>query len=361
MSSSAASIGDPDARCRAGSGQGRDAEATHTSPAPAAPGPADSADPADSAGPADQLPPDDPADPSGGAVIGRTVLLPRLGEPDALAEALGQAGARVLRAAVTRTVTTPEQERALARMSQDLVAGRAAWLVLTSARTARALAPHLISQPAYPLPGRPEQPTPASLAGTRVAVVGPATARAWQEATGRAPDLVARGSATALLDEPRLSRAPAAECESGVRHATTPHSHSVPRTRISQPGTPQRLLLPASALADPALAEGLRRAGWQVEQVAAYTTLTVAPREVPQEVRRAWSGGGVDAVVLTAPSTARAVVELLGLPPPPTRVVAIGTTTARAATALGLEVAAVAAAPTPVGVREAVAKALRAP
>lgn len=69
----------------------------------------------------------------------------------------------------------------------------------------------------------------------------------------------------------------------------------------------------------------------------------------------------MDAVVLTAPSTARAMVELLGHPPRATRLVAIGATTARAIRGLGLEVAAVASAPTPAGVREAVEEALREP
>ena len=44
-----------------------------------------------------------------------------------------------------------------------------------------------------------------------------------------------------------------------------------------------------------------------------------------------------------------------------TLVAVIGTTTARAAAGLGLEVAAVASAPTPVGVREAVERALQEP
>ncbi|MBF0698394.1 uroporphyrinogen-III synthase, partial [Actinomyces bowdenii] len=77
------------------------------------------------------------------ALVGRTVLLPRRRDPDALAQDLAKAGARVLRVALTRTVTGPRQEQGLARLSEDLVAGGAAWLVLTSARTVEALAPHL--------------------------------------------------------------------------------------------------------------------------------------------------------------------------------------------------------------------------
>ena len=194
------------------------------------------------------------------------------------------------------------------------MAGEAAWLVLTSARTVEALAPYL------------HVPVPSAL---QVAVVGPATARAWTELTGAAPDLVSRGSAAALLEEPVLVCPPPA------------------------PSAAKRVLLPASALADPALADGLRRAGWEVERVAAYTTVTADTCDLPPGMGSTWATGGVDAVVLTAPSTTRAILELLGPPPSTTRLVAIGATTAAAARDLGLPVAATASSPTPEGVLQA--------
>ena len=120
------------------------------------------------------------------------------------------------------------------------------------------------------------------------------------------------------------------------------------------------MLLPASALADPALADGLRRAGWEVEQVAAYTTVTADAHDLPPDLERTWATGGVDAVVLTAPSTTRAVLELLGPPPEGTGLVAIGATTAAATRELGLTVAAVAPSPTPEGVLQATIDAIRA-
>ena len=120
------------------------------------------------------------------------------------------------------------------------------------------------------------------------------------------------------------------------------------------------MLLPASALADPALADGLRRAGWEVEQVAAYTTVTADTRALPPGLDRTWATGGVDAVVLTAPSTTRAVLELLGPPPQGTGLVAIGATTAAATRELGLTVAAVAPSPTPEGVLQATIDTIRA-
>ena len=186
--------------------------------------------------------------------------------------------------------------------------------MLTSARTVEALAPYL------------HVPVPSAL---RVAVVGPATARAWTELTETAPDLVARGSAAALLEEPELAGP------------------------LPAPNAARRVLLPASALADPALADGLRRAGWEVEQVAAYTTVTADARTLPPDLDSAWAAGGVDAVVLTAPSTTRAVLELLGPPPQGTGLVAIGATTAAATRKLGLTVAIVAPSPTPEGVLQA--------
>ena len=284
----------------------------------------------------------------GGAPLsGRVVLLPRLKERDGIASALERAGAMVLRAAVTRTV--PGEAAALEATAHRIAAGEAAWLVLTSARTVKALAPYLLATTGvgsatwgYGLhqePGTPDphnSPSTPAIPPMRVAVVGPATARAWTELTGTAPDLVARGSATALLKEPELAGP------------------------LPAPNAARRVLLPASALADPALAEGLRRAGWEVEQVAAYTTVTADAPDLPPDLDRTWATGGVDAVVLTAPSTTRAVLELLGPPPQRTGLVAIGATTAAATRKLGLTVAAVAPSPTPEGVLQATIDTIRA-
>ncbi|WP_454921688.1 uroporphyrinogen-III synthase [Actinomyces naeslundii] len=263
-------------------------------------------------------PPDEPREAADAPLAGRVVLLPRVKEPDRIASALEWARAKVLRAAVTRTV--PGDAAALEETARRITAGEAAWLVLTSARTVEALAPYL------------HVPVPSTL---QVAVVGPATARAWTELTGTSPDLVTRGSAAALLEEPVLAGGPQAG-----------------------PDSAQRVLLPASALADPALADGLRRAGWEVERVAAYTTVTADTCDLPPGMGSTWATGGVDAVVLTAPSSTRAVLELLGPPPSTTRLVTIGATTAAAARELGLPVAAIAPSPTPEGVLRAVIAAM---
>ena len=306
--------------------------------------------------------PGNPREGGGAPLSGRVVLLPRLKERDRIASALERAGAMVLRAAVTRTV--PGEAAALEATARRIVAGEAAWLVLTSARTVEALAPYL------------HVPVPSAL---RVAVVGPATARAWTELTETAPDLVARGSAAALLKEPALAGGPEAtpsptrDPGSGIGPHGFPNaagSHDsdgrarafsdAPDSPHGAPEAARRVLLPASALADPALAEGLRRAGWEVEQVAAYTTVTADAHDLPPDLEHRWATGGVDAVVLTAPSTTRAVLELLGPPPQGTGLVAIGATTAAATRKLGLTVAAVAPAPTPEGVLQATVDATRA-
>ena len=290
--------------------------------------------------------PGNPREGGGAPLSGRVVLLPRLKERDRIASALERAGAMVLRAAVTRTV--PGEAAALEATARRIAEGEAAWLVLTSARTVEALAPYLLAEAGvgsatwgHGLHQEPGTPAPHDSASTpaipplRVAVVGPATARAWTELTGTAPDLVARGSATALLKEPELAGP------------------------LPAPNAARRVLLPASALADPALAEGLHRAGWEVEQVAAYTTVTADAHDLPPDLKRTWATGGVDAVVLTAPSTTRAVLELLGPPPRGTGLVAIGATTAAAAHELSLPVAATAPSPTPEGVLQATIDATR--
>ncbi len=324
-----------------------------------------------------------PREGGGAPLSGRVVLLPRLKERDRIASALERAGAEVLRAAVTRTV--PGEAAALEATALRIKVGEAAWLVLTSARTVEALAPYL------------HVPVPSTL---RVAVVGPATARAWTELTGTAPDLVARGSAAALLEEPELAGGPATgdhtahqEPDISSTHHGTPSPHTPVRSPDSKtaprgfpggvtgphdsggrahasddspaqlrtvPNAARRVLLPASALADPALADGLRRAGWEVEQVTAYTTVTADAHDLPPDLEHRWAAGGVDVVVLTAPSSTRAVLDLLGPPPRGTGLVAIGATTAAATRGLGLTVAAVAPSPTPEGVLQATVDATRA-
>ncbi len=141
-----------------------------------------------------------------------------------------------------------------------------------------------------------------SLAGPKVAAIGPATAEALRE-HGVAPDLVpAEYIAEAILD--------ALGEVSGLR-----------------------FLLPRADIAREALADGLRGRGAVVHEIAAYRTSPVADRSAPL--------GPVDAVTFTSSSTVRGF--LAGGPVPAgAKVICIGPITAQTARACGLKVTAVA-------------------
>ncbi|WP_103061802.1 uroporphyrinogen-III synthase [Actinomyces qiguomingii] len=275
-------------------------------------------------------------------LAGRRVLLPRAKPGDGIAAALAAAGAEVVCVGVTRAAPGPVAPRE--RAAAALAAGGYAWVVLTSARTLDFFDLSALSGP-----------TGASAAApaTGIAVVGTGTARAVRERLGREPDLVAAGSGAALLELPQLRGGPGAPATSSPACRSGATGVGAVRER--------RLLLPGSALASPALREGLIDAGWQVDAVAAYTMEPVALAELPAGLAADWAAGGFDAVVLVAGSSTRALVDLVGPPPPATRVVAIGAPTAAAARTAGLRVDAVAARPTPAGVRDALITTLPDP
>jgi uroporphyrinogen-III synthase len=68
----------------------------------------------------------------------------------------------------------------------------------------------------------------------------------------------------------------------------------------------QRILLPRADIARPALADGLRALGAQVDEVPAYRTVRVVPPQVAFDMLRA----GVDVVTFTSSSTVRNFVSL---------------------------------------------------
>lgn len=213
-----------------------------------------------------------------------------------LAQAIRAAGAAVDAVGVTEVRTLPFE-----------LPGRADWLVLTSPTAVRVLtdAGHALSALA-----------------DHIAAVGPGTASAI-EAAGGTVAVVPRGrsDADALL--------------------------------AALPDGPATGLLPCSALASPRLAEGLAARGWDVDVVHTYTMETRT--EVPE--LRDWSE--YHAVVVTAGSVGRAVVDLIGLPPEGVRIVALGQPSAQAAAALFLPVHAVAATQDAPGVIAALAEALK--
>ena len=243
---------------------------------------------------------------------GWTVVVPRAG-------AWGERVGALLRARGAVATVLPLVEfapaadlGALDRALDVLSAGNFDWLAVTSATTVDAMAERSVQQGSGSL---------AELtAGTRVAAVGPATARALAT-HGITPTLVStERSAAGLAAELGLLTGPTDE----ARRPT--------------------VLVPHSDIAEATLTDGLRAAGWAADDVVAYRTVTGTAD--PAAGAQVWGGAGPHAVLLTSPSTARAVVERLGTPPAGTVVCCLGPRTAEYARRQGLAVDVVADDPT---------------
>lgn len=225
------------------------------------------------------------------AIAGWRVLVPRGGEwGRAVAARLVEHGAVPVIAPLIQFAPTDDPE-GLAGSLARLAAGDFDWLAVTSATTAGVLG--AVAVPAT----------------TRVAAVGSATAAALAEA--------------------------------GLRVDFVPSTDFSALALISEwPGAAgARILLPQSAIAAPALAEGLRAKGNLVETVTAYRTIgaRVAP-DVVDDVE----SGGIRAILVTSGSVAREVAAQLAPIPRTTMIACIGARTAAEAEAVGLEVGAVA-------------------
>ncbi|MEO7372492.1 MAG: uroporphyrinogen-III synthase [Terrimesophilobacter sp.] len=226
------------------------------------------------------------------AIAGWRVLIPRGGSwGDSAAGRLHDVGAIPVIAPLIEFAGTQDAEALVAGL-RELADGSFDWLVVTSATTARVLEGVII---------------PAS---TKVAAVGEVTATQLERA-GIPVDFIPNHdfSAAALLAE--------------------------------WPGaTPSRIFLPQSAIAPPALADGLRAAGNDVVAVSAYRTMSVAaPPELASQVR----SGEIRAVLVTSGSVAREVAAQLAPVPATTALVYIGARTATEAAALGLPTGVIAA------------------
>ena len=114
-------------------------------------------------------------------------------------------------------------------------------------------------------------------------------------------------------------------------------------TAAASTATTPTICLPQSQLAAPTLAQGLSQLGWQVDAVATYTTVPLP--QLPAHLKTQWQAGAWDAVVVTAGSSAQALLQLLGPPPEKTAVVSIGQSTSARCRELGLRVDATAATP----------------
>ena len=238
-------------------------------------------------------------------LAGLRVALPRLKSDDAIAAALKTAGAQVDTFALTQTI--PIESEQLEQMRQRLASGYYAWVVLSSWRAAQAVLAQLNTLALAP-----------TSAPTRLAVVGQSTADWVNSHCALKPTLVGAGSAAKLLEV----------------FPTPPTTPTV--------ATPT-ICLPQSQLAAPTLAQGLSQLGWQVDAVATYTTVPLP--QLPAHLKTQWQAGAWDAVVVTAGSSAQALLQLLGPPPEKTAVVSIGQSTTARCRELGLRVDATAATP----------------
>jgi uroporphyrinogen-III synthase len=105
-----------------------------------------------------------------------------------------------------------------------------------------------------------------------------------------------------------------------------------------------RVLIPVGDKASAVLAKGIGDKGWTVTSVEAYRTVAGAG-PTPGQVD-SLAAGEVDAVVLTSGSMATQLASTCPVIKESTIMIAIGPTTAAAANAAGLKVAAVADRPT---------------
>ena len=322
-------------------------------------------------------------------LAGLRVALPRLKSDDAIAAALKTAGAQVDTFALTQTI--PIESEQLEQMRQRLASGYYAWVVLSSWRAAQAVLPQLnalalapASAPTLnpptsaPTPHSPtlalspfalaseaatrESPTkqsldrasqpdsiqqPGSIHGaTRLAVVGQSTADWVNSHCALKPTLVGAGSAAKLLEIfPTPPTTPTAATPTSATAALmSPTILATPQQpAVTMPAAPATICLPQSQLAAPTLAQGLSQLGWQVDAVATYTTAPLT--QLPAHLKTQWQAGAWDAVVVTAGSSAQALLQLLGPPPKKTAVVSIGKSTSARCRELGLRVDATAATP----------------
>lgn len=272
------------------------------------------------------------AGPEAGPLADRTVLVPREADDHIVAE-LRAAGAAVIAHPVTLTEPIDVDAAALAANLLPSLTH----LAITSPRTITRLEELNLLETIRAAATPPEAASLASTSGASpaagraplvIAAVGPASAAAG-EAAGL--PVTIRGT----HDAATLAAAMIAAAQAAAPHAW----------------------LPASALAAPTLADALTAAGWRVTRTPIYTTRTRPSAD--QDVADAWHRGLIDAVVVTAPSVAAALVELFGHAGPGTAVVAIGEPTARAIRADGGLLAATAAQPTPAAICAAVVNALR--
>jgi len=245
-----------------------------------------------------------------GPLLGQRIVLARAGSGgEDYRLALETEGASVTICRVVRTVPPHDPvpfDDALRRLDQY------EWLLLTSRNTVEALHSRLDALQATAHP-------------KSLAVIGPATRQAV-EAMGWKPTLSpARNDSYGLLE--------------AMRH--------------EKRGS---VLLPQSNIADSRLAETLSDFGFSVTRVEAYQTIedVVQAAQASQLI----ASGSIDAVIVSSPSTLRAVRQAIRTAGQATKVISLGQTTAAACQEAGIHAAAVADEPAPAGIVRAVIAAI---
>lgn len=176
----------------------------------------------------------------------------------------------------------------------------------------------------------------------------------WMAVTSRnavlAMDVEARAASSSLSDAvPRariaaVGHATRAVCASvGLPVALIPATATALGLVADFPHGSGRVLVPLGDKASNALARGLSRKGWDVTSVESYRT--IAGRGPTPDQVAALASGEIDAVLLTSGSMATQLASACPRIHQSTTMVAIGATTAAAAIAAGLTVAAIAEQP----------------
>ena len=229
-----------------------------------------------------------------GALRGARVLVPRDGSWGArvAAEVDRRGGVPVVAPLIASA--PPRDEASRDRAFAALAAGEYSWLFVTSAASVEQLTARGVRIPAT----------------TRIAAVGPATARAVA-ASGAEVSFVPLGESSAA--------AMAAQWCAG-------------RT----PDTAGRSLVVRSDLATAVISDELTLRGFAVDVCIAYRTVGV---DLPREVASSLARGTIDVVLLTSLSVARELRRQVGPLPAQVRVASIGPGTTRDAERLGFTVA----------------------
>jgi uroporphyrinogen-III synthase len=203
------------------------------------------------------------------ALAGRVVIVTRAEhQAAALAALLAAEGAKVHRYPCL-AIAPPDNPAPLEDALRAAAMGRYTWLALTSVNTVDAVAQRLAAMGMGA----------GTLAGMRVAAVGPSTARAAEDALGVRVEMV---------PEDGYSDVEMARAFPDIHGAT--------------------LLLPQSALANNELTRALAQRGAMVTGVVAYQPgMSRGGVDLPTLLAR----GGVDAITLTSGSTAHNLVRRL--------------------------------------------------